>query len=121
MYILILVFSEINTVTTAAGTFGNSEIEGLGLNGLIRICSSVIVREADGRDCVFTGVTRDSKKIINHISFYSISCQLGLVGDLCVIFIKVFGKGYHWLFDKLEVTHSADNHSYCDWIVGFHL
>ena len=68
-----------------------------------------------------TLMTGYDKDIVNHRSLDTCRGQLGLIGNLGLVFIKVLGQFHLRLFHQFQVTYATDCNAQCDRIVGLGL
>ena len=95
--------------------------KGLSLNGLIGIGRRVIIGKLYRRNLILTLIARNHQEIIDHITFHTISCQLGLIRDFRVILIEIFREVGYWLLDKLQISNTTHNHPKGNGIIGLYL
>ena len=121
MDILVLLVGEVHGVTASAIALVHIQLERLCLDGLVGIGANIIIGELHRRNGVLSLVARNSKEVIDHVSLYTISRQLGLVGHLRIIFVEVLGEVHHGLLDELQVTNTAYHYTDSDRIIGLDL
>ena len=110
-------------VADTGGTraFSHIEREALAADSLITVGGGIKIGELHRRNLVLTLMTRHDEDIVDFGAFKAIGRQLGIVGDLRVILIEVFGNVDHRLLDQLQVTCTANDDTHRNGIVGFSL
>ena len=105
-----------NLRTTRA--FSHIECKTFRLHRLIFLSSRIEEHKFNGWYLKLSRMTRNSKNIINHRALNTIGRQLGLIRNLSIIFIEVFRERHLWLFDEFQITHTTNDHTQGDRIIG---
>ena len=106
-----MILGIVRDTTTLAIAFSYLQINGLGLHCAILIAVNIIVDEFNGRYCIVALIAWNSKEVINHVSLQAIGRKFGLICNLCIILVEIFGELYNRLLDKFQVAVTTDNDS----------
>ena len=91
-----------------AATFGYLQCEGFSFHCLVASFLCVVICKLYGRNLVFALMARHHEIVIDHAAFHSFGTEFGLVGNLGVIAVKIFGQVDYRLFNQLQIAHTAD-------------
>ena len=105
----------------AAAALGHIEGEALGGDRLVLLVVDVVIDILDGRNLKLAGMAGHSQEIVDNRTLQTIGGELALVGHLGIILIEVLGELHLRLFQQLHITHTTDDDTYLDRIVGLHL
>ena len=97
------------------------QVKGLGLQCLIVVIAGVVVGELDGRNVIFTLMTRHSQELPRHAAFQTVAGQLRGIVLLGIILIEVLREVHYRLLDELHVTGSSHRETQGHRVVGLHL
>ena len=100
---------------------GHIEMEALALYRFVTLGSGVEIGKLNGWNIVLALMAWNNQDIVNLRTLQSGCGQLGLVGNLGLVLIKVLRQIQYRLFDEFEVTRTTHNHTQFDRIVGLGL
>ena len=100
---------------------GHIEMEALALYRFVTLGSGIEISKLNGWNIVLTLMAWYNQDIVDLRPLKSGCGQLGLVGHLGLVLIKVLRQVQYRLFDELEVTCTTHNHTQFDRIVGLGL
>ena len=63
-------------------------------------------------------MTGHNEEVVDLRTFEAVGGQLRLVGNLRIVLVEVLGNVDNGLLDELEVTHTTDDDSQRDGVVG---
>ena len=101
-----------------AGAFSHIEREALRLHRLILTGCGIKEHKLHRRYLELTGMTGHGEDIVDHRTFHTIRRQLGLIRNLGIVLVEILGESHLRLFDELQVTHTTDDNTQRDGIIG---
>ena len=104
--------------TGRTGALLHLEREAFRLGRLVLMGGRIIIGELDRRYLVLALMTGHGEDIVDHRALQTIGRQLGLIGDLGVILVKIFGELHNRLLDELEIARTTDDDTQRDRVVG---